>query len=206
MGRRMTHEHNMLQKMRAGGNHSRIEARHSVPPSEPPMYENHESIGHRRISVLTDASTSQVPRPRSNAVFREELTDLRTSSSANFIGDRVYGNIGSRTHAPDGHDSSSLPTSPTHQFTSPERCYYNMSQYPRADEANPQRIAALSGLNDSDDDDDDFVNVVQSIQSKNDYYNLRDALATRSVPATDDTGRQLNYENFVPAANKHVVR
>lgn len=206
MGRRMTHEHNMLQKMRTAGDHGQLETRHSVPSSDPPMYENHGHIFQRRISVPHDAATSQSLRSQSATALKQHIIDAKTLPGANVAGDRVYCNVDSKTlRAQDGHSPGSLPTSPTHHIASPERSYYNISHYSNAVQANLERREASRSPNDSDSDDD-FVSVPRSIQTQNEYYNLRDALASRYIPATDDVGRQLNYENFVLPANQPFSR
>ena len=205
MGRRMTHEHNMLQKMRTGGDHGQLECRFSVPSTEPPMYENHGHIFRRRISVPHNATSNQSFQSHSNA-FSKDNSDLKTSVGGNLNGDRVYCNVESRMPRAQGnHSSNSLPTSPTHRITSPERSYYNMAHYSNSIRANLEKRAASRSPNDSDSDDD-FVNVPRSIQTQNEYYNLRDALASRNVPTTEDVGRQMSYENFVPPGSQTFSR
>ena len=209
-GRRMTQEHQMLQRLRnqmISKSHQQLGPRHSLQNTDRHTY---AQASQRRISVQHEPLMSD-NRPRSNAVVvdSQTLPNLKNSPYYN------VSDVGLIRR--DSNNPRASSTSPSH-----ENIYYNkdaialQKNLKKNSKTFSDSSNSLRGSDFGDDSDDDFVDVhgltgIEDESGRSIYYNLRDTLVNQRANLRERVKRksqieQPNYENLVPTHSRHSSR
>lgn len=229
MGRRMTQEHAILQRIRSGEKsgtslHSRVGTRRSLQQDSPRVYEN----TGRSLKVQQRPSLDDLSRPRSHAVLQNDgynpsSNKLKHSNSSNdIVTDRYYYNMAETMIPGAGGTTRQLPPLPLPQS---DNCadnsqtpydyhsYYNrtssgaippLSMHP--DHHSKLPVSPTRATPDTEESDDDFVDVQRisaNMTSTTTYYNIAE---TRQQLAVKQQTELQSYVNIRPSKSKSRYR
>ena len=225
MGRRMTQEHAILQRIRSGEKsgtslHSRVGTRRSLQQDAPRVYEN----TGRSLKVHQRPSLDDFSRPRSHAVMQDDGYNpsgnkiIHSNSSNDIVTDRYYYNM-AETMIPGASGTARqlppLPLPQTDNYTDNSQTpydyhsYYNrtssgaippLSMHP---DQSKLPVSPTRATPDTEDSDDDFVDVqrisANMTTTTTNYYNITE---TRQQLAVRQQTELQSYVNIRPSQSK----
>ena len=224
MGRRMTQEHAILQRIRSGDTsgkslHSRVGTRRSLQQDTQRMYEN----TGRSLKVQQRPSLDDLSRPRSHAVLQDDGYNpsdklKHSNSSTDIATDRYYYNMAETMIPGAGGTTRQLPPLPfpqsddysenSSQTPYDYHSYYNrtssgaippLSMPPDQSKLPVSPTRATPETEESDDDFVDMQRISANMTTTTTYYNITE---TRKQLAAKQQSELQSYINIRPSKSK----